>query len=184
MRDLVHLVPPEAAKMLLTLFLSFLLGLEREEHKVAVDHYSFGGVRTFPLIGLIGYTMAFISGNQLLPLTLGFAVVGGFSMVAYQHKLTTAEHAGVTTEMSGLATYLVGALVYRDQYWFATAITVLSLILLELKDVLEGLNAPDCAGRDSYLHEVPFLLSAVILPIFPIRSSSHSRSIPSKHASS
>jgi hypothetical protein len=47
MRDLVHLVPPEAAKMLLTLFLSFLLGLEREEHKVAADHYSFGGVRTF-----------------------------------------------------------------------------------------------------------------------------------------
>ena len=49
--DLFRLVPPEAPKMLLTLFLSFLLGLEREEHKAVADHYSFGGVRTYPLIG-------------------------------------------------------------------------------------------------------------------------------------
>ena len=29
------LLPPEAVKIVLVLFLSFLLGLEREEHKVA-----------------------------------------------------------------------------------------------------------------------------------------------------
>ena len=152
--------------MLLTLFLSFLLGLEREEHKVTVDHYSFGGVRTFPLIGLIGYAMAFISGDQLLPLTLGFAVVGGFLMVAYQHKLTTAQYAGVTTEMSGLATYLVGVLVYREQYWIATAITVLSLFLLELKGVLEGLTQK-IAPEEVLTFTKFLLLSAVILPILP-----------------
>ena len=67
------LLPPEAVKIVLVLFLSFLLGLEREEHKAA-GHYSFGGVRTFPLIGLIGYSLALISGTQLLPLTIGFLV--------------------------------------------------------------------------------------------------------------
>src|ERR1700751_3650434 len=122
--------------MLLALFLSFLLGLEREEHKAASPHYGFGGVRTFPLIGLIGYAMAFLSGDQLLPLTLGFAVVGSFLLLAYWHKLATSEFAGITTEMSGLTTYLVGALVYRDQYWIATALTVVSLFLLELKGLL------------------------------------------------
>jgi len=40
-------LPPEAAQILLVLFLSFLIGLEREEHKVEVGSYSFGGVRTF-----------------------------------------------------------------------------------------------------------------------------------------
>ena len=45
--ELYQRLPPEALKILLVLFLSFLIGLEREEHKVAVGSYSFGGVRTF-----------------------------------------------------------------------------------------------------------------------------------------
>ena len=68
-------LPPEAAKLLLVLFLSFLIGLEREEHKLEVGSYSFGGVRTFPLIGLIGYSIALLAGAQLLPVTIGFLVV-------------------------------------------------------------------------------------------------------------
>jgi len=130
--EILNLLPPEAAKVLLTLFLSFLLGLEREEHKAASTYYSFGGVRTFPLIGLIGYAMAFVSGDQLVPLTVGFAVIGSFLMLSYWHKLASSQLAGVTSEMSGLTTYLVGALVYREQYWIATALTVISLFLLEL----------------------------------------------------
>ena len=51
-------LPPDAVKIVLVLFLSFLIGLEREEHKAAAEHYAFGGVRTFPLIGLIGYSIA------------------------------------------------------------------------------------------------------------------------------
>jgi uncharacterized membrane protein (DUF4010 family) len=166
--EILKLLPPDAAKMLLTLFLSFLLGLEREEHKASSPHYAFGGVRTFPLIGLIGYAMAFLSGDQLLPLTLGFAVVGSFLLVAYRHKLASAETAGVTTEMSGLTTYLVGALVYRDQFWIATALTVISLFLLEFKEFLEGLTRRIPPVEILTLTKF-LLLSAVILPILPDR---------------
>ena len=56
---------PEVFKLLLVLFLSFLIGLQREERKVAEEgRYAFGGVRTFPLIGLIGYLIAFLSGKE------------------------------------------------------------------------------------------------------------------------
>ena len=55
--NLYSWLPPEGVKIVLVLFLSFLVGLEREEHKASAA-YSFGGVRTFPLIGLIGYGMA------------------------------------------------------------------------------------------------------------------------------
>src|ERR1700728_3516523 len=101
---------PEATKIVLVLFLSFLIGLEREEHKSAGTSYSFGGVRTFPLIGLIGYSLAMGAGTQLVPLTIGFLVIVRFLMFSYWHKLTCATVAGVTSEMSGLATFLVGAL--------------------------------------------------------------------------
>lgn len=164
--DLYHWLPPEAVKIVLVLFLSFLIGLEREERKVAVGSYSFGGVRTFPLIGFIGYSIGLLSGNQLLPVILGFLVVGAFLLLSYWHKLSGAEPAGITSEMSGLTTYLVGALVYYDHFWIATTLSVASLGLLELKTVLERLAVR--TAPDEILTFSKFLfLTAVILPILP-----------------
>jgi uncharacterized membrane protein (DUF4010 family) len=169
--NLIQWLPVEGKKILLVLFLSFLTGLEREEHKATAEHYSFGGVRTFPLIGLIGYAMSLLSGGQLLPETLGFAVVGGFLMLSYRHKLSSAGTAGVTTELAGLVTYLVGALVFREQYWIATSLSVASMLLLELKGVLEGLTK--WIAPEEVLTFTKFLLlTAVILPVLPDRDFS------------
>jgi uncharacterized membrane protein (DUF4010 family) len=159
-------LPPEAVQIVLVLFLSFLIGLEREERKAAGTFYSFGGVRTFPLIGLIGYATALISGPQMLPLAIGFLVVAGFLLVSYWHKISTSETAGVTTEMSGLATFLVGALVCYGHLWIATALGVASLLLLDLKAALEKLAAR--IAPNEILTFAKFLfLSGVILPILP-----------------
>ena len=160
-------LPPEAAKIALALFLSFLIGLEREEHKAANGAYSFGGVRTFPLIGLIGYSIALVSGTQLLPLAIGFMVIAAFLLLSYWHKLTCAGTvAGVTTEMSGLATFLVGALVYYGHFWIATTLCVASLLLLDLKAVLEKL-ATSVAPHEILTFAKFLLLSGVILPALP-----------------
>ncbi|MBZ5699494.1 MAG: MgtC/SapB family protein [Acidobacteriia bacterium] len=160
------MLPPEGVKILLTLFLCFLIGLEREEHRAAGQRYSFGGVRTFPLIGLIGYAMALLSGGQLLPLTVGFAVIGSFLWLSYRHKLEVYNEAGVTTEMSGLATYVVGALVSRDQFWIATTLAVLSILLLELKEFLENLTTR-IPGEEILTFTKFLLLTFVILPVVP-----------------
>jgi uncharacterized membrane protein (DUF4010 family) len=163
--QLYQLLPAEAVKIVLVLFLSFLLGLEREEHKTP-GSYSFGGVRTFPLIGLIGYSMALISGTQLVPLTIGLVAVAGFLLLSYWHKLSAAQAAGVTTEMSGLATFLVGALICNDHFWVATTLAVASLLLLDLKTALEKL-ATTIAPREILTFAKFLLLSGVILPALP-----------------
>jgi len=137
---LMLVMPPEAVKILLALLLSFLIGLEREERRPGEQGYLFGGVRTFPLIGLIGLALAQLDATSVWPVTIGFAVISAFLWLSYQHKLQKTEAAGVTTEFSGLATYIVGALVARDKFWVATALAVLSLLLLELKAVLESLS--------------------------------------------
>ena len=164
--NLYHWLSPEAVKIVLVLFLSGLIGLEREEHKASAGSYSFGGVRTFPLIGFVGYSIALLSGSQLLPVTLGFLVVGAFLLLSYWHKLSCAETAGVTSEMSGLTTYLVGALVYYDHLWIATALTVASLLLLELKSFLETL-ATRTSPQEIHTFAKFLVLTAVILPILP-----------------
>jgi len=160
-------LPLEAVKLLVALFLSFLIGLEREEHKAAAEHYAFGGVRTFPLIGLVGYSIALISGTQILPLMLGFLGVCSFLLLSYWRKLSvSAETAGVTSEISGLATFLVGALAWYGHFWTATSLTVVSLLLLELKEALEKL--PARIPADEILTFAKFLLlTAVVLPIVP-----------------
>ena len=154
-------------KILLTLFLCFLIGLEREEHRVAgQQRYSFGGVRTFPLIGLTGYAMALLSGAQLFPLAFGFGVIGAFLWLSYRHKLETYNEAGVTTEVSGLIAYVIGALVSRDQLWIATTIAVISMLLLELKEFLENLTARIPAVEILTFTKF-LLLTFVILPVVP-----------------
>ena len=158
-------LPPEAVKIALVLFLSFLVGLEREEHKSGEAPSAFGGVRTYPLIGLIGYALALLSDGELLPQALGFLAIAGFLMLAYREKLA-AGRAGVTSEMAGLLIYLVGALVERDYYWIAVTLGVASVLLLELKAALEGLTrriAPD----DILAFGKFLLLTAVVLPLLP-----------------
>ena len=164
--EIYRWLPPEAARIILVLFLSFLIGLEREEHKLAAGSYSFGGVRTFPLIGLIGFSIALLSGSQLLPVVLGFMVVGAFLLLSYWHKISAAPGGGVTTEMSGLATYLVGALICYDHIWIATTLSVASLLFLELKTALEKL-AIRTAPEEILTFAKFLLLSAVILPALP-----------------
>jgi len=164
--ELYRLLPPDVVKIVLVLFLSFLVGLEREEHKTASGRYFFGGVRTFPLIGFLGYSIALLSGAQMVPVILGFLVVGAFLLLSYWHKLCQAEAAGVTSEMSGLTVYVVGALVFYDHLWIATTLSVISAVLLELKSGLERF-AKGTEPQEFLTFAKFLLLTAVILPILP-----------------
>jgi uncharacterized membrane protein (DUF4010 family) len=166
--ELTRVVPIDAIKISLVLALSFIIGLEREEHKQRDATYAFGGIRTFPLIGLVSYALALISPPGLWPWTLGLLVVGGLMVVSYVHKLSVSETAGMTSELSALGTYLIGALVYSEHYWFAGTIGVLSLLLLELKEGLEGLATRVPPGEIRTAAKF-LLLTVVILPIVPDR---------------
>ncbi len=120
----------------------------------------------FPLIGLIGYVMALLAGGQLMVVAVGSAVVGALLVVSYTHKLSTENSSGVTTEVSALGTYLLGALVYHDQLWIATTITVISMFLLVLKTTLEGLTQR-VPPEEIFTFTKFLLLAAVILPVLP-----------------
>jgi uncharacterized membrane protein (DUF4010 family) len=163
------LLPRQVLDLALVLFLSFLIGFEREEHKARVTHYVFGGIRTFPLLGFVGYGLARLSEGNVLSLAIGFAAVGALMSISYWHKVRADGTAGPVTELSGLLTYLVGALVYAGAYWIAVALGVVAVLLLELREGLERLTAR--VGRDEVAAFIKFLvLAIVILPVLPDRS--------------
>src|SRR5258705_2684458 len=90
--------------------LGLLLGLEREWAKDE-DESTFAGVRTFALITLTGAVTAFLQqelGLNGLALAV-FAAVGALIVVSY--AVTAAKgDVGMTTEVSALLAFVVGAL--------------------------------------------------------------------------
>lgn len=166
--ELLAIVPVDALNIALVLALAFFMGLEREEHKQREPGYAFGGVRVFPLIGLVSYALALISAPDLLPWAIGFATVGAFMLVSYHHKLAGEPPAGLATEISALTTYAVGGLIQHEYYWIASTIGVLSVLLLELKKTMEGL-ARHFASTEIITVGKFLVLAVVILPIVPDR---------------
>lgn len=166
---LIQYIPKQGAQIVLVLFLSFLVGLQREEQKAPSEPYRFGGVRSFPLLGLLGYALCLVSGGNLVLPGIGLAVVGVFLWQSYRHKLEGSLPAGMTTELSALLIYVIGALVWREQYWVATTLTVLGLALLELKTALESM-AKRVPGQEILTITKFLLLTAVILPVVPNRT--------------
>ena len=160
-------LPDDLAPIGLTLALSFLIGLEREERRDdSSTHYVFGGIRTFPLIGLSGYMIARLAGDQPIVIAFGFATLGALLWLSYRKKLELSTECGMTSEISGLFTFLLGALVYQRTYWVATALAVVALLLLEFKKALENMARRIPAGEILTFTRF-LLLSAVILPIVP-----------------
>ena len=164
--DLPAYVPREALEIGLVLILSLFVGLEREEIKQRGAEYAFGGVRTVPILGLVSYGLALVSAPALAPWAVGFAVVGGFMLLSYFHKLGEPNPAGLATEMTALAVYTIGGLVQHQDYWIAVTIGVICVLLLELKRGLEGMTK--YIASEEILTAAKFLvLSAVVLPILP-----------------
>ncbi len=160
-------IPQELMQMMLALALSFLIGLQREERRGQnPEFYAFGGVRTFPIIGLLGFLLAKLSDGHSMVIGLGFTVLGSFLWLSYKKKLELSSTAGMTTEVSGLLTFLIGALVFTRNLWAAVTATVLTLLLLELKTGLEQM-AKKIPSVEIYTFTRFLLLSAVILPVVP-----------------
>lgn len=164
--EIFNWLPKEGSQILFVLFLSFLIGLEREERKASDDHFAFGGVRTFPLIGMIGYSLSLVSDSTLIPFLVGLIVVAAFLLLAYWHKVKKSGYAGVTSEMSALTTYVIGGLVQHQLLWVATTLVVATILLLSLKNFLEGM-AKRIDSDDILTFTKFLLLSAVILPLLP-----------------
>jgi len=63
---------------------------------------------------------------------------------------------------------VIGALISRNEFWIATTLAIICMLLLELKDFLENL-ATKIPGQEIFTFTKFLLLTAVILPVVPDR---------------
>ncbi|MBS1119442.1 MAG: MgtC family [Deltaproteobacteria bacterium] len=153
-----------------------LIGLEREQTKPERKGSSLAGVRTYPIFALVGGLATMLEpASMWLPLV---ALLGVFALVAisYAADIRTTDDHGLTSEVSLIATYLLGALAtskgvmepMTERLLLVAAIGVTITFLLSSKVWFHGLAAK--VSRDDFYATVKFLIVAVIvLPLLPDR---------------
>lgn len=138
-----------------------LLGIEREQHRAEQPGKSAAGVRTLALIALAG-ALAAMLGN--VALIVAGSCVALLTTVSYLR--TARAEPGMTTEISVLLSYLLGALAL-SRPTLAAAGAVLAAILLQAKGHLHQLAREVLSERD--LNDALLLLACVliVLPLLP-----------------
>jgi uncharacterized membrane protein (DUF4010 family) len=134
----------------------------------------FGGIRTFPLIALLGALGALVrplAGMWLL----GGLLLGVIAFVAVSHAWSGRRgDIGISSEVAGLVTYVLGALALMNdlvpddsqRYLLVGGCAAMTLALLALKQPMHqfvGRISPD----DIYATTKFLMLGLIILPVLP-----------------
>jgi uncharacterized membrane protein (DUF4010 family) len=159
-----------AAKLAVALALGLVVGAERGwETRDAPAGQRSAGVRTFAFAGLLGCVSGLLAeaygGMVLAAAALGF---GALVVTSYWLTAPRQEDYGITTEVSVLVTFALGALVARGLVIEAVAAAVLLAWALGFKEELHGwLRWLDRRELKASLQLL--LIAAVALPLLPNR---------------
>ncbi len=153
-----------------------LIGLEREQTRPDRKGSSIAGVRTYPIFALVGALATLLEpASMWLPLV---ALLGVFALVAisYAADIRRTDDHGITTEVSVIATYMLGALAtskgviepMADRLVLVAGLGVAITFLLSSKVWFHTVAAK--VSRDDFYATVKFLIVVVIVvPMLPDR---------------
>jgi uncharacterized membrane protein (DUF4010 family) len=142
------------------LAVGFALGLQRERVHATTGRRAVGGVRTFPVLALVGAVSALLPGTPW-PVLGAFLSVGALVLAGYLRS--PPDERGITTEALALLTFGLGALSASGQRAVAAVVGGAALILASRRKALHGF-----AGKLTEEDEVATVkFVAVALLVFP-----------------
>ncbi|MEO8068815.1 MAG: MgtC/SapB family protein [Flavobacteriales bacterium] len=154
-------------RVFIALALGFLLGLEREYAKRVVDkEEQFAGVRTYTFIALFGFLCAYLA--QQFGVWIFVAGLSGLMALIISSYVLSAKagNYGITTELSGILAFVIGAVVFQGEVLFAVILTVVITSLLSLKLKLHSFIATLTPQEiRAFIQFV--IISVVVLPFLP-----------------
>jgi uncharacterized membrane protein (DUF4010 family) len=156
-------------RILLSIAIGSLIGLEREHHAKATKQ-TFAGLRTFMLTALLGVLTPYVSdilGNQI-PIFLGFGAIITMMLASYYASFRKHGSIGMTTEVAFLITYIIGLLFFYESAPFFIPISVgiiMTIILFAMKPLHEFAHAvKENEIRDAVIFAA---LVFIVLPLIP-----------------
>lgn len=157
------------AGFIVALLIGMLVGIDRERRKSQEHATSAGGIRTFMLIALAGAATASLSQSLASPwifamggLAITIVITAGYFVDTRNH----AENRGLTTEVAGLAVFLLGAMAIVGDRNMAVVLAIITSAVLAYKQALHQLVGK--IGEDDLYAILKLLVASfIILPILP-----------------
>ncbi|WP_029522002.1 MgtC/SapB family protein [Persephonella sp. KM09-Lau-8] len=152
-------------KIIFSMAAGLLIGLERE-HRTKTE--IFAGIRTFPLISLLGMLSGLIFDKYwdgILYFTFGAIAL----LAIINYYMEYQKDIGSTTEIATFIAFIIGLLIYYEHYYIAAFLSVATTGLLALKRTLEGF-AKNISEEDLFAIIKFVLVTVVIYPLLPDKS--------------
>ncbi|MFO7446824.1 MAG: MgtC/SapB family protein [Ignavibacteriaceae bacterium] len=152
-------------KLLVAILIGLLIGMERE-HSKPEGEKTFAGVRTFPLIAVLGFLAALVS-EITSPVIYAVAALGLISLVTASHIFAAKEgKAGGTSEISIIIVFMLGSLVFWNFIILAAVAGVIVNLFLTLKIQFHSFVGK-INEEDLYATLKLAVITVIILPILP-----------------
>jgi uncharacterized membrane protein (DUF4010 family) len=154
-------------KILLTLAIGALIGLERERRKAR--ERVFAGVRTFMFVCLLGLMTSYLSElfQSYVPVYIGLLTVCAIAVVSYGVSYARRK-TGLTTRMALIISYIIGVIVFWESYPYIISILlgiVVTLFLLSKESIHKFASKLKSSEiRDATIFAI---VAFIILPLLP-----------------
>jgi uncharacterized membrane protein (DUF4010 family) len=160
-----------AARFLLLLGLGFFFGLAFEEFYASARQTRPGGVRTFPMLALVGALLYRLDPVRLLPFSVGLLVLGGWLAGYYWRHLGEADaegrpNVGLMVPLCSVLAFLIGPVALAEPPWVAVGATVSGVLLLTAREKLHGF-ARRIGGAEIITAGKFLVLTGLVLPLLP-----------------
>jgi len=152
------------------LAIGVLIGLQREYAYGGSEKELFAGVRTFPLISLLGCTGALMADELAGPWGLLGLLIAMAALIVVAHFVRSWQEGGtgLTTEAATLLAFATGCLCYWDYLPLAAAVGVATTVLLSLKPEMHAF-AQRITREDVYATLKFAVITVIVLPVLPDR---------------
>jgi uncharacterized membrane protein (DUF4010 family) len=159
-------INPFILGLLISLGIGLILGLEREYDKLK-EEQGFAGIRTFPIVAIIG----FILGNLTTAYTpwLVIIIAAAFLLfLALSHLSIVQKHlmTGITTNLALFATLILGVMVANHLHKEAVATAVIVVTLLSLKTTFNTF-IKNITSEELFAFIKFSIIALLILPFLP-----------------
>lgn len=160
-------------RLLLLLGLALFFGLAFEGFYHGETRKPPGGIRTFPLLALLGAGLYVIEPSQALAFLAGLLILGVWLFTYYRKVVLRHLQAGedepgdgLVPPLCNLLAYLLGPAALLAPTWFSVGLAVAAVLLVGAREKLHGW-AYRIPGREVLILGQFLILSGIVLPLLP-----------------
>jgi uncharacterized membrane protein (DUF4010 family) len=159
--------PEVVTPFLLTIGVSFLIGIGLRGYYESEGKFdTFGTVRTFVFIGMLGFVLVQLPGIGSQAFLVGLGALSLFLLVYYGNKVLQKKSPGMIGVLIALLTYATGPIALQFPQWYLVLISISILLVLHSKGRIRQFT--DRLETGEVVTACKFLaIAAVALPLIP-----------------